>query len=211
MNTRIVLALVATAAVAAGCGGKSSGGASPAAAPTVTVTATPSTGGATTAPVSTASATASPTASPGSAGGSPCRTGNLTISLSAGGAAAGTFYQNLIFTNNGSASCTLLGRPGVSFTNQAHQQIGEPASSDPGKARKVTLAPGGKASASLRQPDPANYSASDCHKTTSAFLKVYPPGETVPAYVTDKAQYCTTSAARAGIGPVVPGTNATNG
>jgi hypothetical protein len=137
---------------------------------------------------------------------SRCLSSNLTLSLGIGQGAAGTQYQAIVFTNNGSSACELHGYPGVSYVTASGAQIGVPSSEDAGKIKTIKLAAsGGQANALLRQPDAGNFPPSACHMTTSNRLKVYPPGETVPLFVHDKVQVCTTSSGRAGIGPVLAG------
>jgi hypothetical protein len=127
----------------------------------------------------------------------------LTLGISQG--TAGTSYQTIVFTNTGATPCHLVGYPGVSFDDASGAIIGKPASEDAGKKVHVTLAVGGQANALLRQPDPGNFSPSACHETTADKLRVYPPGETVPLFIHDPAQVCSTAAGRTGVRPVAAG------
>jgi hypothetical protein len=107
-----------------------------------------------------------------------CRTGHLAVSVRAEGAAAGTAYYALRFTNTGSAACSLAGWPGVSFVSApAGMRVGLPAARDTtSPARPVTLAHGQAATATLRVAQARNYPASVCGPVHVHWLKVYPPG-----------------------------------
>jgi hypothetical protein len=131
-----------------------------------------------------ASAAARPASSAGPSGaaaGSACAPSDLRVTLvtSGGGAAAGSTYYPLNFTNVSGSSCTLDGYPGISFvTSPTGSQIGSPASRNPAVAAgPVTLAPGGIAHATLQVVDAMNYSASACHPVTAHWLRVFPPGQ----------------------------------
>src|SRR3954452_7238976 len=126
-----------------------------------------------------------------------CTTGNLAVHLGAAGGAAGSTYEPLVFTNKGSATCTLNGYPGVSFVAPTTgKQVGAAASRNPQHAaRLVTLAPGATASALLQVANEANFPLSTCRPTTVSGLRVYPPGSTTAKYVAFKApqKACSTS------------------
>jgi Protein of unknown function (DUF4232) len=174
--------IVAAASIlAVGCGSHSSSApaqatsTAAAASSSVSAAGAPATG-ATSQASSTAPATS---ASAAPAGAAACSSSNLRISVAGGGAAAGTDFTVIDFTNGGSASCTLYGFPGVSLTNSSGAQIGAAATRNPSKASTVvTLAPGAKASAELGVANAENYPAADCKPTTSAQLKVFPPNQT---------------------------------
>src|SRR3954453_7080072 len=114
-----------------------------------------------------------------------CTTGNLSVHLGAAGGAAGSTYEPLVFTNKGSATCTLDGYPGVAFVAPSTgKQVGAAASRNPQYAASlVTLAAGASASAMLQIANHANYPASTCKPTTVSGLRVYPPGATTALYV----------------------------
>lgn len=179
------LALLLTGLVA-GCGSGT-----PAAAPAKTVTVTPS------APASTSpsSATASPGAgstSTGSSAPAACPTRSLAIKAGLSQGAAGSIYQVLDFTNISNATCTLYGFPGVSLAGGTPvKQIGLAAAEDHSSARiLVTLAPGAVANALLRIVQAANFPPSRCHLVNADYLQIYPPNQTTPSYLHDKAQAC---------------------
>ena len=108
---------------------------------------------------------------------SRCRSSALEVWLGvgAGGAAAGSTYMPVEFTNTGSASCTLYGYPGVSAWSSS--QLGSAASRNSQFASKtVTLASGATAHAVLQITDVGNYPPSTCAPATATTLHVYPPG-----------------------------------
>ena len=178
-------ALTCAAALAAGCG--SSG--SPAAAPTKTITvrATPA------APASTAATTpATDTASPTAAAAPACPTRSLGLKLGLGQDAAGSTYQVIDFRNISSVTCTLYGYPGVSLAGgKPVTQIGLAAAESHATPRKlITLAPAAVANAVLQIAHAVNFPAARCHLTSAAYLQIYPPNQTTPAYVHYSAQTC---------------------
>jgi hypothetical protein len=185
-----VAALACAAALAAGC--SSAGSPSAGAAPTVTVTTTPPAG--TTAPASGSAGTSGSSGTGGSAGGTgaACPTASLKAATGKGNGAAGSVIVPLEFTNTGTASCTLFGYPGVSFvTGTGGSQVGASAGEDPATPRQqVTLAPGGSAHALLQVAVAQNFPPAKCKLTTAHLLKVYPPGQTAPLYVSYTASTC---------------------
>ena len=96
------------------------------------------------------------------------------------------------FTNSGTASCTLFGYPGVSFvTGVGGSQLGASASEDPATPRQqITLAPGGSAHALLQVAVAQNFPPAKCKLTTAHLLKIYPPGQTAPLYVSYTSATC---------------------
>ena len=179
-------ALTCAAAPAAGCG--SSG--SPAAAPTKTITvqATPAAPASAAIPGTPATGTASPTAAAAPA----CPTRSLGLKLGLAQGAAGSTYQVIDFTNISSATCTLQGYPGVSLAGgKPVTQIGLAAAQSHATPRKlITLAPGAVANAVLQVAHAVNFPAAKCHLTNAAYLQIYPPNQTTPAYVHYSAQTC---------------------
>jgi hypothetical protein len=182
---RILIAtaiLAGSAGLLAGCGTSTPAASPPASASSSSVTATP---------------TASPTAtsSPTSASAAACATSALhvVVSTSGGGAAAGSTYYPLQFSNTSSSPCTLYGYPGVSFVGAVGgSQIGAPATRDPTlPAKLVSLSPGQTVHATLQVVDAMNYPSGDCGLVTAHWLKVYPPNQTAPVYISFTAQTCT--------------------
>ena len=159
-------ACIAVAGLLAGCGSGQ-----PSARPTVTVTVT--------APASSPPA-ASPTGSTSQGASAPaCATSVLSGSLGSGGAAAGTAFYSIEFTNTSSSACTLYGYPGVSFVTASGSQVGAAATENTVYPRQlVTLAPGATAHAELGVGTAQNYPSSTCSPVTVSALKVYPPGQT---------------------------------
>jgi hypothetical protein len=180
-----LIATLAAVGLLAGCGSTPA----PAARPTVTVTVTappPSTAS----PVPS-SPTATPSPTPTPTGAPACATSALAVRLGPGNGAAGSIYYPIEFTNASSVACTVYGYPGVSFVTASGAQAGAAAAEDATYPRAlVTLAPGTTARAELRVTNAANYPASACQPVTVHRLRVYPPGETRPVYLTLKATAC---------------------
>jgi hypothetical protein len=133
----------------------------------------------------------SPSASTPAADGI-CTAAQLTgaVEDQPGGAAAGSVYRTLLLTNASDRSCTLEGYPGVSFVDAAGNQLGAPAERDGSALRTVTLAPGATAASTLRQTNAQNYGP-ECGLTTSAGLRVYPPGATDSLVLPQEIAACT--------------------
>ena len=114
-----------------------------------------------------------------------CATRQLSLRLGAAGHAAGSTYLPIVFTNTGSAACTLTGYPGVSFVAPGTgKQVGAAATrSSRQPSRTVTLQSHGHASAMVQVADHLNFAPNDCAATAVSGLRVYPPGQTAAAYV----------------------------
>ena len=182
-------ALLCTGALAAACGSTSSNSSagSPASTAASPAVSTPSS-----APSSTAATTpATPPSTPSAPACSPADL-SATVNASPGGAAAGSTYYPLNFTNTSNSSCYLYGYPGVSFvTAPSGSQIGEPASRNPAVApRTIILPPGGTAHVTIQVVDALNYSKSDCKPVTAHWLKVFPPGQFTALYVKFSSLTC---------------------
>jgi hypothetical protein len=119
------------------------------------------------------------------------------MDTSQAGGAAGSAYYPLNFTNTSSRPCELYGYPGVSFVSApagTGRQIGVAALRSRTFAKMtVRLAPGGTAHAWLQVTVAANYPASACEPVTAYWLRVYPPGETVPDYVDHAFNACSST------------------
>jgi hypothetical protein len=188
-GTRHVLgttAVLCMALLAAGCGSKTtptagSGPASPTAAPS----------GAAGSPAAPPAAQSSGTPSAVAAG---CASSGLkvTVDTTQSGAAAGSTYVPIDFTNTSSSSCTLFGYPGVSFVSSpTGGQLGKPATRNPADpAATVTLAPGGVAHATLQVAEAGNYSASACTPVTAHWLRIFPPNQITAVYAHYTVQAC---------------------
>ncbi len=183
-------ALLCTGAFAAACGSTSAGGNS--AGSQASTAATAASSAASSAPPTTGPTT--PTAPPTTPSVPACPTSGLsaTVNTSPGGAAAGSTYYPLNFTNTSKSACYLYGYPGVSFvTGPSGSQIGEPASRNPAVApATVILAAGGTAHVTIQVVDALNYSKSDCQPVTAHWLKVFPPGQFTALYVKFSSLTC---------------------
>jgi hypothetical protein len=156
------------------------------------------------------SAPASPSGS--AAGDAACTAGVLRIRLdtAAAGAAAGTEYVPLEFTNTSSRPCELTGFPAVALTSGvAGQQIGTEAAVDRSvPATAVLLKPGGVAHAWLGIADVADLPASKCRPVTAAGFRVVVPGSESASYLAHPVPACKEPASAGGIlivRPVQPG------
>jgi Protein of unknown function (DUF4232) len=138
-----------------------------------------------------ASTSASPSASAPAAGCSPSDL-KAAVAAGPGGAAAGSTYYPLNFTNTSSSPCSMFGYPGISFvTGQGGSQIGRPASRNPAvPPATVVLAPGATAHVTLQVVDALNYSKSACQPVTAHWLKIFPPGQFSALYVPFSALTC---------------------
>jgi hypothetical protein len=108
------------------------------------------------------------------------------------GAAAGSTYVPIDFTNTSGSSCTLFGYPGVSFVSSpTGSQLGQPATRNPGAmATTVTLAPGEIAHATLQVAGAGNYSSSACTPVTAHWLRIFPPNQLTAIYAKYTVQVC---------------------
>ena len=193
-----VSSLVAAAALAAGCGSSGNGQSASSAPPSSAPATSQSPSVTVSSPAAGGSAAAAPNGKSTSASGlAACSTANLSVSLktNTGGGAAGSTYIPIEFTNTSGAACALYGYPGVSFvTGQNGSQIGAPAKRSGSFANvNVTVASHATAHAWLQVAEAGNYPASSCHVVSAHFLKVYPPGNTAPAYVSYSDQTCSSA------------------
>jgi Protein of unknown function (DUF4232) len=135
------------------------------------------------------------------------------VSKTRGGAAAGTSYVALEFTNTSGHSCDLFGFPGVSFrTGNPGSLIGAAASRQTTFGPEpVSLASGATAHAWLGLVDTGNFSPSACGPVTAHWLKIYPPDQFTALYTRFTAQVCSkhvTTSAPLLILPIRPGAGA---
>jgi len=114
-----------------------------------------------------------------------CPTAGLVIWLNTegGGAAAGSFYYKLEFTNQSSHACTLTGFPGVSAVDLHGHRLGSAARKNPSSTRVVRLANGATAASVLQIVVAGNFPQSACHRAPAAALRVYPPNQTASKLV----------------------------
>lgn len=132
--------------------------------------------------------------------GAPCTAAHLSLSLGEAGAAAGSRYQTLIFTNEGARECSLTGYPGVTLRDGSGKQIGQPATRAPGDVAKIMLAAhGGQASFFLHTT--ADLTGNGC-ESPSASISVFPPNQTATVDVDGAITICDEFQ----VSPVVVGT-----
>jgi hypothetical protein len=186
IRTRGALAVAAALLATAACAGPS-GEQQPA----MTTTA-PTTAPATPPAATTATTPAATSAAPAGADGpARCTTGELSLSLAEGGAAAGSVYRQLVFTNTGARTCELRGFPGVSYvTGDDGHQVGPAAEMSGERGGQVPIAPGGTARAQLRLVNVQNYDPAACSPTPVRGLRVYPPGDTAALFVAMEGTGC---------------------
>jgi Protein of unknown function (DUF4232) len=130
--------------------------------------------------------------SPAVTGPPACTTSGLKVTLGAPNGYAGGVYEPIVFTNTSGAACSLYGYPGVSLVSAPpYTQIGLAAKrSGTVPVKLIVLTSGTSANAVLQVVDALNYPASTCSPTQAAFLRVYPPNQTVPVYLPDTSQIC---------------------
>lgn len=194
-------ALACAAALITSCSGSSS----PAASGTKATkppasTSAPGTSAGATAPAS-ASASTSPTATAAPTGPQPCATAGLKAAIGSGEGAAGSSYYPVDLTNTSGTTCTLYGYPGASFvTGVGGSQIGAAATrNDTVPPALVTLAAGQTAHATLQVVNASNYPSSKCTIVQAHWLRVYPPGQFTPLYISFSAPTCSGGANATGI------------
>jgi hypothetical protein len=101
----------------------------------------------------------------------------VTIDSGAAGAAAGSTYYPIDFTNGSGVRCRLDGYPGAWFATSAGHRIGSAASPDRTvTAHPVALRPGATAHAWLQVTAAANYPAKACRPVTAHWLRIRVPG-----------------------------------
>jgi hypothetical protein len=152
-----------------------------------------------------------PSGNPGGLAILACPTSGLKLAEGTTGAAAGSVYMQLEFTNTSGRTCTLFGYPGVALTTStaSGSQVGAAATRSTGKPKLViTLTPGETASATLQIAQVANYPSSSCQPVSARYLQVYPPGQTSAVYLPYTGQGCMKAVFVLGIQPVQAGTGA---
>jgi Protein of unknown function (DUF4232) len=120
-----------------------------------------------------------------------CPTSGLEVWLGvgAGGAAAGSTYYPLEFTNTSNRRCRLSGFPGVSAV--AGHQLGSPAERNGARPTyKVTLLPGATAHTVVQIVDVGNFPSSKCKPAEAGVLRVYPPGQFAATDIPFSFQAC---------------------
>jgi hypothetical protein len=167
-------------AVTAGCGGRSTIAAGPGTTSETTTTTSATNSPATTSPTSVA--LSPPTTRPPDT--QECVAATLKLSLRFDGVAAGSTYQDLAFTNSGTASCLIVGFPGVSYvTGDDGRQVGAAAARVGPKGAAIVLAPGQSAYSTVQQANSGNYDPATCRPTPVRGLRVYAPDDRAAKYV----------------------------
>ncbi|MFC8521001.1 DUF4232 domain-containing protein [Streptomyces sp. NPDC057257] len=105
-----------------------------------------------------------------------CSRGQLDLSLGRLSPGAGNLYAPLVFTNTGSATCSLHGYPGVSLLDESGHRIGRPARREGPTRPRVELAPGASAYAALHTVN-KGVSGKPCLQPADQ-VQAYPPGST---------------------------------
>jgi Protein of unknown function (DUF4232) len=116
----------------------------------------------------------------------------VTLDVHAAGAAAGSSFVPLDFTNVSHNACRMAGYPAVSFaTGAAGRRVGTTAALDRSvKVRPVALAPGATAHAWLQVIDAQNYPAKKCHPVMADGLRVNLPGQRGTSFVSHAFPAC---------------------
>ena len=139
-----------------------------------------------------------------------CATSALRIKVGASTSATGITNHNLDFTNVGSIKCFLQGFPAVGMVSAGSgsgKLIGSYARPYPVTPSKpIVLAAGQTAHAVFGAYKLGSHLATNCDPVTPHWLKVFPPGQTRPAYVSVTVRICAAAAARTlQITPIVAG------
>ena len=116
-----------------------------------------------------------------------CTVNDLYLSMGAKGAAAGSLYWPIQFTNTSTSNCALRGYPGVSVVNVAHTQIGSPAKRTGESYATVTVKPGQKVTSLIRT---ANGPIGGPCQATGTYLRVYPPASTASVLIPAPLKVC---------------------
>ena len=152
------------------------------------------------------------TSTPPGATASICLTSELKVTLDsdAAGAAAGTSYVPLEFTNVSAGTCVLNGYPAVAFASGAGgPQIGTAATAaQAAHSAGITLGPGEIAHAWLQIADVTSYPAGKCKPVQASGLRVAPSGTQATAFLPHSFQACANSmpgSTMLAVFPVQPG------
>jgi hypothetical protein len=143
----------------------------------------------------------------GTAASSRCHTADLSVKIGSGEGAAGTTFENLVFTNKSGHRCTLYGYPGVSWvTGDSGKQVNDPFVRDGGTVKTIALAPGGAAHAVLATHDVGFFSAAQCKPVPVRGFRVYPPDETAAVFVSASRTVCSAKGVNVGrVRPIASG------
>ena len=142
------------------------------------------------------------------AGVATCATSQLRVWYGEpAGAAAGSTYFELEFSNVGTTDCVLDGFPGVSGVTAAGAQLGTSATwNHVIEPSSVILGPGATAHVVLQVVDVYNYPTSTCEPTEAYGLRVYPPNQTASVVLPFAFEACSkTGPTYLGVDPVNAG------
>ena len=105
---------------------------------------------------------------------------------------AGAIYTEINFTNVSGSTCSLYGFPGVSLSEGSpYTQVGLSASWNPASTKVlVTLTPGATGNAIVKIADAYNYPPATCEPTSTTYLVVYPPNNSIPIHLKYAAVTC---------------------
>jgi hypothetical protein len=125
-----------------------------------------------------------------------CTSDELSMNLGRIDGSAGSVTIPLVFTNTGARPCIVYAFPSVSYVSaEDGVEVGAAATRSSGSAvEPVTLAPGGRATATVRAVQVENYPEAECEPTPVAGLRVYTLGDPSTKFVS-----------YAGTGCVLPG------
>lgn len=149
---------------------------------------------------STAGGTA--TGSRSSAAAPTCTAAQLTIAAGPAGGAAGHLYLPVLFRNSGTSACSLRGYPGVDALDAAGHRVVAATRVGGTPINRITLAPGGAASAMVGAVDVPIGTATACPKAYAGLL-VTPPNLTTSVRVAASLPAC----AGLTVNPLVAGAN----
>jgi hypothetical protein len=190
----VLLAGLAVALVAAGCGGTAAPSVAPSAAPSVAPSAPPAAASPAPAGPAASAATAAP-AAPAAApapGGVPrCTSAELALPSGRRGGAAGSVYRRLVFTDTGRETCELRGFPGACPTSPATTATrwAPPRRWRGERGPQVPIAPGG-ASAAVQLAQVGAFDPGACRPTPVRGPRVHPPGDTASPFVPAEGTGC---------------------
>lgn len=135
-----------------------------------------------------------------------CATSSLHAHMGSNNGTAGATYTSVNFTNISGSTCTLYGYPGISLAVGHYTQVGESAAWNYADSKElVTLAPGATGSAIVKIADAYNFPPATCDPTSTTYLVVYPPNNTVPIHLSYPAVTCAGSVVTMLADPVLPG------
>jgi Domain of unknown function (DUF4232) len=137
----------------------------------------------------------------------------LQVKLGVAQGYAGGVYEVIDFTNTSASACTLTGYPGVSLVSgPPYTQIGLAAKRTTTSApvKRITLAPSATANALLQIVDALNFPSATCGPTNATALKIYPPNQTVPVYLSSTSTGCSKAVQTMYVGAVQAGSGSSS-